>query len=125
MVAKKLREGVPFPAEDTRERDTDVPEKCIQVVRKPLIKMYKKKEHVTIETLYNKLSERVNTSKNGWKWSQSTLYRFITTKMGYSYTMQKSYYEQLKEDVEIANQRMKYIKKIQYYRKKGRNFLSR
>ena len=76
--------------------------------------MYKKKEHVTIKTYQNKLNEKVNTSKNAWKWSQSTLYRFITTKLRYSYTMQKSYYEQLKDDVKIANQRMKYIKKIQY-----------
>ena len=39
--------------------------------------------------------------------------------MGYSYTMEKSYYKQLKEDVEIANQRMKYIEKFNIIGKKA------
>ena len=83
------------------------------------MKMYEEKIPVTLDNLQAKLEERVMTRQSGWKWCRSTLYKFLTTKMGYSYTNQRSHYKNLREDVTIANQRIQYIKSVQKYRKEG------
>ena len=48
--------------------------------------MYKAKRHVTFDTLYQKLKEKIATRQSGWKWCQTTLYNFLTIKMNYAYT---------------------------------------
>ena len=98
----------------------EVSEEFIPVIWKALMGMCTTKEHVTIDSLFNKLKERVNTRQTDWHWSRATLHRFITSKTDFCYGLQTSYYKQIKEDVEIAHQRLKYINQIQLYRNEGR-----
>ena len=81
--------------------------------------MYQAKEHVTLDTLLGKLKERVATRQSGWKWSRSTLYKFITSKMNFIHKDRKIHYEALHEDVTIAEQRIKFIKQIKDIEIKG------
>ena len=120
VVTKKLEKGEPFPDKEEKNRGMTVPDEHIAVVWKTLMEMYHQKEHVTINSLFSKLNKRINTRNTGWTWGRTTLYRFLTTKMGYSYTTRKTYYKQLKENVANALQRVKYIQQIQLYRNEGK-----
>ena len=79
-IVKKIWKGEPFPEDDERHRDMEVPEEFIPVIWKALMGMYATKEHVTIDSLFNKLKKRVNTRQTDWHWSRATLHRFITSK---------------------------------------------
>ena len=105
---------------ETRERGMEAGEEFILIVRKTIMKMYGEKIHLTLDSLLHKLKEKVSTRNSFWKWERTTLYRFMTSKIGYSYTKTRSYYEDLKEDVTIADQRIRYIKSVQKYRNAGR-----
>ena len=76
--------------EDTRDRDMSVPRENIAVVRTTIFEMYKKKEHVTLDTLLKKLQDRIATRITAWKWGRTTLYRLLTTKMNFNYGMKKT-----------------------------------
>jgi len=73
-----------------------------------------------LDTLLQKLKARIATRQTAWIWSRTTLYNFLTNKMNYTYSEKKSHYESIKEDVVIAEQRIKYIKQLKAYRDEGR-----
>ena len=83
----------------------DVPLEMILYIWNILMQMYQAKVHVTLDTMLGKLKERLETRQLGWKWSRSTLYKLLTSKINFIYTDRKSHYEALHEDVTIAEQR--------------------
>lgn len=121
-VSKKVKEGTTFPNSDLRDRKMTVPQRCIPQVRKTIMGMYKAQEHVTLDTILTKLQAkrggRIKHTK--WKWSRTTLYNFLIKQMNYCYKSKKSYYDSVKEDLTIAEQRVKYLKQLKEYREEGR-----
>lgn len=97
-----------------------VPEEMIATVRRAIMGMYKKKQHVTLDTILAQLKEN-KTRQTKWQWCRTTLYTFLTTSMNYVYKPKKSYYKSLKENAAIAEQRVRFIKQIQAYRSEGRS----
>jgi len=113
-VTAKVKHGEPFLEVETRNCDMEVPEAMIPVVRSVIMSLYRDKVHITLDLLLSKLKERRNANKDlEWKWERTTLHKFLTTKMSYCYRKKESYHDRLKEKVVIADQRIKYIKKIQ------------
>lgn len=119
-VRKKLQNDVPFVDEETRERAMEVPLSFAGVVRSAINAIQANKQRVTVDVILRHLELRPNTRSSGWKWSRTTLYRFLTDKMNYTYGKRRSYYDELRENVTIAAQRIEYIKRIQQYRAEGR-----
>jgi len=120
QLRKKLESGEPFYDDEERDRAMVVPHSLAGPVRDAIFDMYAEKKHVTLDTLLKRLEELRVTRMSGWKWSRSTLYRFLTDKMHYTYGKRRTYYQNLKEDVSIAAQRVNYIKKVRQYRSEGR-----
>ena len=114
------KEGQEFPEFEHRKREMAVPEEMIPTMRKAIMGMYKEKLHVTLDTLLQKLKARIATRQSAWIWFKTSLYNFLTNKMNYTYSEKKSHYESIKEDVVIAEQRIKYIKQLKAYRDEGR-----
>ena len=66
-VTKKVDTGKAFPVQDDRSREMTVSEKFIPIVRNVIHKMYQAKEHVTLDTIYEKLkSKGGKTRKSKW-----------------------------------------------------------
>lgn len=120
VVTRKVRAGKEFPEGEHRNRNMEVPDEMIGSVRESIMGMYKKKEPVTLDTLLSKLQDKIATRNSGWKWGRTTLYNFLTNRMSYSYKMRKTYHQSLKEDIVVAQQRVKYCNQVQAYRKEGR-----
>ncbi|TMW55725.1 hypothetical protein Poli38472_010607 [Pythium oligandrum] len=120
QIRKKLESGEPFYDEEERDRAMEVPPSFAGDVRDAIFDMYAAKQHVTLDTLLKTLQDKRVTRTSGWKWSRSTLYRFLTDTMHYTYGKRRTYYQNLKENVSIAAQRVAYIKKVQEYRAEGR-----
>jgi len=119
-VCKKVQCGEEFPVVEKQDRDMEVPESIIPHIRKVIMGMYQQKKHVTLDTLLLQLKNKLSTRQTKWKWSRTTLYKLLTSRMNYNYTEKKSHYESLKENVVIAEQRVKYIKQVKAYRDEGR-----
>lgn len=119
-IRKRLEQNEPFNDEGEREREVTVPDTFVRVVRETIANMYATKERVTLDTLLKKLTEPVKTRSTIWVWSRSTLHRFLVEKMRYTYGDRRSHYQDLKEEVSIAAQRIAYIKNVRAYRAEGR-----
>ncbi|KAF1333717.1 hypothetical protein FI667_g2536, partial [Globisporangium splendens] len=120
-VRDRLGDGDEYPDIDERARDMNVPDEFIPIVRQVIMDMYTAKEHVTLNTLLAKLQDQsITTRSTTWKWSRATLHRFLTAKMRYSYGQRRSHYDNLKEDVFVAAQRVRYIKRMREFRDQGR-----
>ena len=72
-VNKEYNKGKEFKNYNKRDRKIAVPEEQIPKVCKTVMAMYKAKMHVTLDTLYQKLKEKIATRQSGWKWCQTTL----------------------------------------------------
>jgi hypothetical protein len=68
-----LKNGEPFCDEEFRDRDMQVPDDMIPVVRETIADMYLSKKTVTLDLLMNKLQSLVVTRNLGWKWCRATL----------------------------------------------------
>jgi hypothetical protein len=118
-IRNRLEKGEQWEDEETRNRAMEVPEPFVSVVREAIVNIYADKEHVTLDTLLQKLASGVRTRATCWEWSRATLYRFLTAQMGYNYGARTTYYQELKEDVAIAAQRIAYIKQVKKFRAEG------
>lgn len=102
------------------ERDMVVSDIFIGIVKEAILGMYSEKKHVTVDSLLNELQNSTATRLTEWRWSRSTLYRFLVNKMNYSYGQRTGHYEQLLEKTSIIVQRIEYIKQIKKYRSEGK-----
>ena len=119
-VTKKRKEGGEYPEIDKRNRDMVISDESISLVCETIFSLYREKVLVTLNSVLGKLQAKIQTRNSGWKWSRSTLYRMLTKKMNYTYSTKKSYYESLKEDVAIGEQRMNYLQQVKEFRKQGK-----
>jgi len=89
-------------------------------VREAVCGMYASRQRVTLDTLLKRLTSATTNDGMQWSWSRATLHRFLVNKMHYSYGDRRSHYDDMKENVTLANQRIGYIWQVCRYRAEGK-----
>lgn len=111
-----------FPAvgeKEARDRCMEVPAEMAGLVRRVVSQMVaQEKAMPSLEGVFSRLKEMPCTRNGGWKWGQTTLYRFML-RIGFSFGTGKSHYDHVKESLEIQEQRASYIEWVRKYRREG------
>lgn len=120
-VRERLNNLEEYPDADERERGIDVPDEFIPIVRGIVVAMYTAKEHVTLDSVLAKLHGKTDNNSlcNMEVESLDSPPFFLTSKISYSYGKRRTHDDNLKEDVSIAAQRVRYIKRIREIRVQG------
>jgi len=95
----------------------NIDEEDLAAIRPALIHLIFEKKTVTLDSQ----DKRIVSEHPGWRWSRSTLWRALTSRLGFHFDRRHhGYYERLREDAENSRRRALYLQFMFKYQSEGR-----